>query len=246
MAAKFNLLDEDAVVSAGRRAPKREPGYGRLQQLLRDEILEGRIAAGARLKVSEIAARFKTSTNPAREALQGLEGEGLVVIIPNRGARVRLIDEDMVRNIFDIRGLLEPYIMRTFVEFAQPDDVAALKALQEECHAACDAAHYPEFHAANVAFHDYITDRHFNIEAVRIMKQHNSWLRALSMKNPLTLAQMRASSAEHWELLAAVEGGDPDAAVQAIVKHMTRSREIFLANMRRDRMRGVSAAGFSG
>src|SRR4029453_6174237 len=120
-----------------------------------------------------------------------------------------------------------------------PDDVTALKALQEECQAACDAARYSEFHAANIAFHAYITDRHFNVEAVRIMKQHNSWLRALSMKNPLTLAQMRASSAEHWELLSAVENGDPDAAVQAIVKHMMRSREIFLANMRRDRVRNV-------
>lgn len=236
--AKLNLLDENAAVSAGRRMPRREPGYGRLQQLLRDEILEGRIAAGARLKVSDIAARFNTSTNPAREALQGLEGEGLVVIVPNRGARVRLIDEDMVRNIFDIRGLLEPYLMRAFVEFARPDDTAALRALQEECQAACDAALYSEFHVTNVAFHDYITDRHFNLEAVRIMKQHNSWLRALSIKNPLTLAQMRASSAEHWQLLAAVESGDPDAAVQAICRHMTRSREIFLANMRRDRMRG--------
>jgi len=244
--AKFNLLEEDAVVSTDRRVLKREPGYERLQQLLRDEILEGRIPAGARLKVSDIATRFNTSTNPAREALQGLEGEGLVVIIPNRGARVRLIDEDMVRNIFDIRGLLEPYIMRTFVEFARPDDVAALKALQQECQASCDGARYSEFHAANIAFHDYVTERHYNVEAVRIMKQHNSWLRALSMKNPLTHAQMRASSAEHWELLAAVESGDPDAAVQAIVRHMTRSREIFLANMRRDRMRGATANGFSG
>src|SRR5690606_16544870 len=150
----------------------------------------------------------------------------------------RLIDEDMVRNIFDIRGLLEPYIMRTFVEFARPEDVEALKALQEKCQAACDAAIYTDFHTANVAFHDYITERHFNVEAVRIMKQHNSWLRALSLKNPLTLAHMRSSSAEHWELVAAVENGDPDEAVRVIGRHMGRSREIFLAHMRRDRLRG--------
>ena len=70
-------------------------------------------------------------------------------------------------------------------------------------------------------------------------------LRALSLKNPLTLAHMRASCAEHWELVAAVENGDPEAAVQAITKHMTRSRGIFLAHMRRDRMRGASVAGLS-
>jgi len=240
--AKLKVAVNKNQPRKGRTAKKREPGYGRLQQLLRDEILEGRIPAGARLKVSEIAQRFKTSTNPAREALQGLEGEGLVVITPNRGARVRLVDEDMVRNIFDIRSLLEPYIMRTFVEFAGQEDVEALRALQEKCQAACDEGRYADFHAANVAFHDYITDRHFNAEAIRIMKQHNSWLRALSLKNPLTLAHMRKSSAEHWDLLAAIENGDPDEAVRVIKEHMARSREIFLAHMRRDRMRAVTAA----
>lgn len=242
MPAKLKVAVNKAQSRKGRAVKKREPGYGRLQQLLRDEILEGRIPAGARLKVSEIARRFKTSTNPAREALQGLEGEGLVVITPNRGARVRLIDEDMVRNIFDIRSLLEPYIMRTFVEFAGQEDIEALRALQEKCQAACDEGRYADFHAANVAFHDYITDRHFNAEAIRIMKQHNSWLRALSLKNPLTPAHMRKSSAEHWDLLDAIEKGDPEEAVRVITGHMARSREIFLAHMRRDRMRAATAA----
>ena len=101
-------------------ADKRTPDYEHLQTLLRDDILSGRLAAGSRLKVSEISARFRTSTNPAREALRGLEGEGLVVIQANRGASVREIDDVFVQNIFDIRRLIEPYIIRYFVEHASP------------------------------------------------------------------------------------------------------------------------------
>jgi len=216
--------------------PKREPGYGRLQQQLRDDILEGRIPAGSRLKVNEIAARYRSSTNPAREALQGLEGEGLVTIEPNRGARVRRINEDLVQNVFDIRSLLEPYIVRYFVEFCRPADILVLRGYQEKCQSAVDAADYPSFHANNVLFHDYIIDKHFNGEAVRIMKQHNGWLRALSRKNPLSLAHMRRSCTEHWLLIDAVEKGDPDEAVEVITMHMRNSREVFLANMRRERM----------
>jgi DNA-binding GntR family transcriptional regulator len=229
---------EPAVAGAGRL--KREPGYGRLQQLLRDDILEGRIPAGARLKVNEIATRYGSSTNPAREALQGLEGEGLVTIEPNRGARVRRIDEDLVQNVFDIRRLLEPYIVRYFVEFARPEDVEVLRGHQTLCQAAVDRADYPPFHASNVAFHDFIIDKHFNAEAVRIMKQHNGWLRALSRKNPLSLAQMRRSCAEHWQLIDAVEKGDPEAAVRVIDQHMRNSNEVFLANMRRERLSSES------
>lgn len=216
---------------------KREPGYGRLQQMLREDILEGRIPAGARLKVGEIAARYKTSTNPAREALQGLEGEGLVVIIPNKGARVRAVDEDLVRNIFDLRGMIEPYLARGFAEFATKEDVQHLEDLQQNCQDAVDAGDYPAFHIANVAFHDFIVDRHHNTEAIRIMKQHNAWIRALSRKNPLTLAHMRRSNAEHWELVEGVRAGDPDAAVAALERHIENSRTVFLDHMRRDRAR---------
>jgi DNA-binding GntR family transcriptional regulator len=216
---------------------KREPGYGRLQQLLREDIIEGRIAAGSRLKVSEIAARYETSTNPAREALQALEGEGLVVITPNRGARVRVIDEDFIRNIFDVRILIEPYLVRGFAEFAHPAEIAALAELQAACQQGVDKADYPAFHRANLAFHDFIFDHHHNVEAVRIRRQHSAWIRALSRQNPLTLAQMRRSSAEHWEIVEAMRRGDPDAAAAAAERHVANSRTVFLDHMQRDRVR---------
>lgn len=239
-------LREAAAKAAPKKAPpKREPGYGRLQQLLRDDILEGRIPSGARLKVNEIASRYNSSTNPAREALQGLEGEGLVKIEPNRGARVRSFDEDFVQNIFDIRGLIEPYIVRNFVEFAKPADIRAIREIQARCQAGVDAGDYLEFHVNNVQFHSYIIDLHFNDVAIRIMKQHNGWVQALSRKNPLSLAHMRRSSAEHWLLIEAVEKGDPDEAAALIELHMRNSREVLLSNLRRARLRGEPGSAAS-
>ena len=214
----------------------REPGYGRLAQVLRDEILEGRIEAGARLKVSDIAQKFGTSTNPVREAFQALEGEGLLTITPNRGASVRAVNEDLVQNIFDIRSLLEPYVVRGFVEFATPKDVDALQEFEDGCEEAVERGNYPDFHSNNVKLHDYMIDKHFNIEAIAIMKKHNSWLRALSMKRPLTLAHMRRSCAEHRALIQAVGDGDPEAAVAVIQEHMRNSRSVFLEGMRRARV----------
>jgi DNA-binding GntR family transcriptional regulator len=124
---------------------RREPGH-KLQQLLRADIVAGRIPAGSRLKVSDIITRYGTSTNPAREALHALEGEGLVVITPNRGARVRSIDEDFVNCIFDIRRLIEPYIVRWFTEYATAEDRRGLEAIQNEVHAAAEIGDLPGFH----------------------------------------------------------------------------------------------------
>lgn len=214
----------------------REPGYSRLAQLIREEIFDGRVTAGARLKVSEIAKRFGTSTNPAREALQVLEGEGLVTIEPNRGASVREISEDLLHNVFDLRAVLWAYIVRSFVEFATPDDIAQLRRYQEDCEAAVQNSDYSAYHKANVNFHDLMVNHHFNSEAVAIIRKHDSWLQALSKTEPLNLAQMRRSVAEHWRIVEAVEKGEADEAVQAIEEHIRNAQTIFQDRLRRKRL----------
>lgn len=213
----------------------REPGYNRIAHLIREEIFDGRVAAGARLKVSEIANRYGTSTNPAREALQMLEGEGLITITPNRGASVREISEDMLQNVFDLRAILWAYIVKSFVEGATPDDIAQLRQYQEDCEAAVETGDYAAYHKANVAFHDLMVDHHFNSEAVSIIRKHDRWLQALSKSEPLNLAQMRRSSEEHWRIVEAVENGQPEEAVRAIEEHLGNAQATFLDRLRRKR-----------
>ncbi|MDN3722278.1 GntR family transcriptional regulator [Roseibium salinum] len=177
MSDKRKMMDQIAKSPQGnskaRPKPKkvREPGYSRLAHLIREEIFDGRVKAGARLKVSDIAKRYGTSTNPAREALQVLEGEGLVTITPNRGASVREINEDMLQNVFDLKIILWAYIVKSFVDFATPDDIAELRRHQEDCETAVQNGDYAAYHKANVAFHDFIVDHHFNSEAVAIIRK---------------------------------------------------------------------------
>ena len=82
-----------------------------LGKLVRDDvlgmILRGEIKAGERINEPDIAGRLGVSRVPVREALRELQGEGLVVIEPNRGARVRGIDTGFVENLFEIRTALE-------------------------------------------------------------------------------------------------------------------------------------------
>lgn len=233
--------DLDRVEDEGRKAPD----YERLHTLLRDEILSGRIPAGARLKVSDIASVYDTSTNPAREALRGLEGEGLVIIQPNRGARVRVIDERLVSNLFDIRGMIEPYIVRYFVENASPTEIETLEIFERGCEQGAEAGDHGLFHSHNIRFHDLILDRYPNEEATKIMRQHSTWLRALSRKHPLTAPQMRRSCAEHVAFIEAVHRGDAEQAIAVMQRHRQNSRRVFLANMREDAAAVARAAGGS-
>lgn len=215
----------------------REPGYSRIAQLIREEIFDGRLSAGARLKVSEIAKRFGTSTNPAREALQVLEGEGLVTIEPNRGASVREISEDMLQNVFDLKIVLWEYVARGFVESASSDEIAQLRRHQEDCEKAVENGDEVAFRQANLAFHGCIVENHHNSEAVSIIRKHDGWLQALSKSDPPTLAQMRRSNAEHWRIVEAVEKGEAEEAGRMIKEHLVNTQTAFLDRLRRKRLK---------
>jgi DNA-binding GntR family transcriptional regulator len=77
--------------------------------MLRDLILAGSLAAGTKLGEAELATRLDVSRTPVREALSRLAAEGLVEIVPNRGARVTRWTDDDLEQIFELRLRLEPY-----------------------------------------------------------------------------------------------------------------------------------------
>ena len=80
----------------------------RVRDLLEEAILEGELKPGERLRAEALAQRFGTSRTPIREALLQLEAQGLVEVEPNRGAVVRTFDRDDLRDLYEVRALLEP------------------------------------------------------------------------------------------------------------------------------------------
>ncbi|MGH3274111.1 MAG: GntR family transcriptional regulator [Streptosporangiaceae bacterium] len=97
--------------------------------VIRENILAGRIPAGARIAELDVARQLSVSRTPIREALSRLAAEGLVELSPNRGARVTSWTPDELREIFEVRLRLEPYAVRQAVPrltSAQLDDLSGL------------------------------------------------------------------------------------------------------------------------
>jgi len=95
-------------------------------EALRASIVNGRLAPGARLIERELIGMMGVSRTVIREALRQLEAEGLVDVVPNRGAIVRELTIDEARDLYAIRALLEGLAARMFVEKASADEIAAL------------------------------------------------------------------------------------------------------------------------
>ena len=202
-----------------------------LYEAIREDILSGRLEPNERLVVADLAERFGTSTNPIREALQMLRGEGYVQFSPNRGARVRPIDHDFVRNIYEISALIEPALTRWFVSMATDEDIAELERIQRliEDNNFVDAVLHS---GLDVQFHTVVYQRHYNRHAAEIWWKHRQVLRAVTQRFPYTLARRSQVIREHRELIEHVKAGEADKAAACIAYHVESSGRHILEQMR--------------
>ncbi|WP_297103561.1 GntR family transcriptional regulator [uncultured Devosia sp.] len=200
-------------------------------ELIRDDIVSGRLKANERLVVAELAQRHRTSTNPVREALQLLRGEGFVVFSPNRGARVRPIDQDFVRDIYEIGVLIEPALARWFVGMATLEDIAELEAIQDEIERNnfADPIRHSEL---DTRFHTIMYERHYNRHAAELWWKHREVLRAVSRRFSFTLARRAQVMREHRELIQCIKDGDAERAAALVAQHVEGSGRHILEQMR--------------
>lgn len=207
-----------------------------IYERIRDDIIQGRLVANERLKVADLAERMGTSTNPVREALQQLRGEGFVVMMPNRGARVRAIDETFVRDIFEIEVLIEPSLTRWFVGLATKADLDTLKDLQAQM----EAMNFADPHAhskLDMTFHQVMYNRHYNRHAVDLWWRHREILSAISRQFPTSLSRQTSVMNEHRGLLRCIEKQDADGAAAIIAQHVEGSGRHIIEHMRQIKRR---------
>lgn len=200
-------------------------------ELIREDIIEGRLRPNERLVAADLARRHGTSTNPVREALQLLRGEGFVTFAQNRGARVRPIDQDFVRDIYEIGVLIEPALIRWFVGMATDADIAELERIQgliEENNFA-DPIRHSEL---DTAFHTVMYQRHYNRHAAELWWKHREVLRAVSRRFNFTLARRAVVLREHRELIRLIKAHDAEKAAETIARHVEGSGRHILEQMR--------------
>jgi len=119
----------DAPAGAARAASSLHDG---LLAALRDYIVEGNLPDGARVPERALCDRFGISRTPLREALKVLAAEGLIDLLPNRGARIRELGPEDLRELFDVMGGLEALAGRLACERIDDQGVAEIEQMHHE------------------------------------------------------------------------------------------------------------------
>jgi DNA-binding GntR family transcriptional regulator len=194
---------------------------------VRESILSGAEPPGARLREEELAASIGVSRTPVREALRRLQAEGLVEILPNRGAVVVGWPEDELDEIFDLRTLLEGYSARRAAGHTTAEQLA-------ELHRLCDTMDlrmadlteeaYGEITDLNLHFHRVVHGAAANRRLLPLLAGiiqaplvHHTFHR-------YTHEELARSFAQHRELVQALAAGDPDWAESVMHCHVRAAR----------------------
>ena len=207
------------------------PGYRRVAARLRQEILDGEVPPGGWLRLQAVAERCEVSIQPVREALQLLEGEGLVEIYPNRGAQVRGVNRQRLINMFEIREAVESMLTRKFCEEASLSDIRRVEAVQKRHDAATLARDRLATSAANYEFHHLINVGAGNEDAQILVERNYDLNRSLHRSVPTGDEDYDRVRIEHQLLIEAFHRRDCDAAAQISAKHIRGTIQVLLENL---------------
>ena len=214
------------------RAGSSRVGYVRLRDAIRTDILSGVFDSGLRLKIPDLCRRYGVSSIPVREALQQLQGEGLVVMTPNRGAMVRSVDPVFVSEIYEVREAIDAAMARRFVEQVTADALVALERAQDEMERCEESGDLLGRHLADRTFHRVILSGANNREAMLIIDRQNNIIHALRLGYGQSDARRRQVRQEHRALLEAVRKGDAKRAGIIAATHARNARNDLTAVMR--------------
>jgi DNA-binding GntR family transcriptional regulator len=193
------------------------------EQRLRSTIVSGELAPGARVRVEELAERWDVSPTPLREAVRTLAGEGLIVLQPQRGARVAQVSAEEMQDVFETRIVLEPMVVRLSLERADDawrESLATAWATLELAYRARPRTPL-DLEPAHGAFHQALLAASGSPSLLRICSQ----LATQSLRfRVLTGARPRAETeAEHRGLFDAAVVGDEPLALARTAAHLGRT-----------------------
>lgn len=193
--------------------------YNRISDAIRSAIFSQAFEPGMRLKVQDLARKYAVSPIPIREALQQLQGEGLVVIAPNRGASVRVIDRQLISNIFDIRQAIDGMLARASAPVASTSQIDKLRQIEDSIETAISVSDFEQAGELGRNFHEYIGHIADNLEAVKIRRSHANVFR--SVKTAMGTSHVRSSQrrTEHLAIIDALARHDPDGAELVAREH---------------------------
>ncbi len=211
-----------------RRAALHEQVAARLRAML----VEGCIAPGAKINERELVAALRVSRTPLREAIKMLAAEGLVELVPHRGAAALSLGETDVRHTFEVMAELEALSGELAAQRITPAEMVALEALQVQMMVAFTDRDLSAYYRFNGEIHGAINAAARNPVLATTYRQLNARLQALRYRSNLDEAKWSRAAREHDQMIEALGARDAPRMRALLLAHLDHKREVVLAQFR--------------
>lgn len=192
---------------------------------LRDRIISGELEPDTRLIELAIAAEFKVSRTPVREALKRLAAESLVLADPARGIVVHAPDATEIEDVFVLREALDALAARLAAHRITPSEIGRLQVIVDSMAEAVAEGRREQVVIANMRFHDVIYDVAGNAKLERVARDLREFVRRFTTLPFASPERVDDVLQEHRAILDALKVHDPEAAEKASHAHLTAARE---------------------
>lgn len=199
---------------------------------LRQAILRGRLKPGERLMEVRLANELGVSRTPVREAIRMLELEGLVIMVPRKGARVAEITEKSLRDVLEVRMALEELAVSLACGRISKEDLEKLGVAAREFEETLKGGDVTALAEADVKFHDIIylaTDNQRLIQLLYNLREQMYRYRVEYLKQREAHATLIS---EHEHLMECLKNHDKEGAVSTIRKHIENQEKTVISAIR--------------
>ena len=201
-------------------------------QTLRQAILREDLAPGERLMEIPLANKLGVSRTPLREAIRMLEQEGLVMMIPRRGAQVAGISEKSLRDVLEVRRSLEKLAIELACERMTEEDLRRLEEAEEEFGKAVRGGDALRIAESDESFHDVIYSGTGNTKLVQMLNNLREQMYRYRLEHIKDEKSRLSLMEEHVRMMEALRNRDVDLAKKAAGEHILNQEENVLRNLR--------------
>lgn len=198
---------------------------GQVFDKIRSDILNGKYKRGEELVESSIGKELGISRTPVREAIRQLELEGLVQLVPNKGAFVTGISEKDVRDIYLIRARLEGLAARMAAKNITPELLDAMEetVVLSEYHAKKE--HYEQVCEMDSKFHKLLYKASGSRILEHTLTDFHQYVQRVRMASIMKKRRMEKSNGEHDAILTAIREHDEEKAELVATRHISNTVE---------------------
>ena len=200
---------------------------------LRQRLVEGLIAPGAKLNERELSESMQVSRTPLREAIKMLAAEGLVELLPNRGAVAAQLNAQDVADTFEVVAGLEAQSGELAAERITAPELAEIRALHYEMLAAYTRRDLPAYYRLNAQIHARINAAARNPVLSQTYRTVNARLQVLRFRSNFDEIKWQHAMQEHEAMVERLAARDAPGMRALLLQHMAHKRDAVLELMRR-------------